>query len=249
MSVFFSLIGGIALGIISCALYFHFVHIKRLLIEHQAESAQLQEQLQSQNPAGEIDALRRGHEEREQLTRTKHASQLQQAEAALTETRQLHEATRIELNQRINELSLALTQHQNQTDTCKAELQKDVTSLLGILATLHRWDDEMIILMQQNKYMLNQNNEFSTIVKKTVVLALNAAIEAARAGEAGHGFAVVADEVRALATRAEMFSANYRDSIHKSDLVTTATFQDIQASGKMIFAAVHEIDSVISKFR
>ena len=105
----------------------------------------------------------------------------------------------------------------------------------------------MTMLMQHNMYMLNQNSEFSVIVKKTVLLALNAAIEAAHAGEAGRGFAVVADEVRLLATRAESFSSNYRDSICKSDLVTTSTFQDIQASGKMIFAAVHAIDSALSK--
>ncbi|HEY4492982.1 MAG TPA: chemotaxis protein, partial [Acidobacteriota bacterium] len=66
-------------------------------------------------------------------------------------------------------------------------------------------------------------------------------------GEAGRGFAVVADEVRSLATRAEGFSANYRDSLYKNDLVTTATFQDIQASGKMILTAVHALDSRLNK--
>jgi methyl-accepting chemotaxis protein len=52
----------------------------------------------------------------------------------------------------------------------------------------------------------------------------------------------VADEVRTLAERSEKLSRNYGDSLHKNDLTTTATFQQIQAEGKMIAAALAALD-------
>ncbi len=247
MNIFIVLIGGILLGTALCMQYFRLVYLKRLESKWHAERSQLQNELHNKVSASEVETIRSSHDALIQSIQTEHAALLNQAEAAHSKNQHLLEASLSQLEQRVNELTNELSQHQTKTGTCKAELQKDINSLMNILSTLHRWDDEMSLLMQQNKYMLDQNNEFSVIVKKTVVLALNAAIEAARAGEAGHGFAVVADEVRSLATRAEYFSANYRESLHKSDLVTTSTFQDVQASGKMIFAAVHAIDSALNK--
>jgi len=247
MNIFLILISSTFLGIALCAAYFRLVYVKRLESKWLTERSQLQIQLLDKVPASEIFALQASHETHIQSLQSGHAAILHEAEAALSECRELFDANKQHLELRIQELSDELIRHQAVTGTCKAVLQKDVSDLMNILSTLHRWDDEMSLLMQQNKYMLDQNNEFSIIVKKTVVLALNAAIEAARAGEAGHGFAVVADEVRSLATRAEYFSSNYRESLHKSDLVTTSTFQDVQASGKMIFAAVHAIDSTLNK--
>lgn len=249
MNALLFLMIGLMLGAIPCILFFRYAYIKRLQVDWQAERLLLKQQLHETIPASELISLRSSHEEHIQTLLTEHAAQIHKAEAEQTECEQLLHTTRQELEQRISDISTELTQHQSKIVSCKIDLKKDVTSLLNILSTLHRWDDEMSMLMEQNKYMLNQNNEFSVIVKKTVVLALNAAIEAARAGEAGHGFAVVADEVRSLATRAEGFSSNYRDSLFKSDMVTTSTFQDIQASGKMIFAAVHAIDSALNKLQ
>lgn len=248
MNTLFILFGGILLGMVLCTLYFRLAFIKRLRGAWQIEREHLLHQLQGKVPVSELDTLRASQEALAQSLNSEHLTQLSKAEAVHNECRQTLESSNQELKRHISELSDTLSLHQKNTEASKTELQKDVRSLLSILSTLHRWDDEMSMLMQQNKYMLNQNNEFSGIVKKTVVLALNAAIEAARAGEAGHGFAVVADEVRSLAIRAEGFSTNYRESLNKSDLVTTSTFQDIQASGKMIFAAVHEIDSALNKF-
>jgi hypothetical protein len=247
MNALITMIGGMVLGGALCALFFRLVYVKRLQVEWQTERAHLQHQLADKVPASELDALSAGHDDLIREMRAAHASALQAAEAALGECRQLLDSTSRGLEERIRELEQALSQHQTNTGYCKAELQKDVSGLLTILSTLNRWDDEMSKLMQQNALMLKQNREFSDIVKQTVILALNASIEAARAGEAGRGFAVVADEVRSLATRAEGFSANYRDSLYKNDLVTTATFQDIQASGKMIITAVHALDSRLNK--
>jgi methyl-accepting chemotaxis protein len=78
---------------------------------------------------------------------------------------------------------------------------------------------------------------------------LNAAIEAARAGESGRGFAVVADEVRKLAARSEALSIEYGRSLHKNDLTTTATFQEIQADGKMIVAAISGVEAIIGQLK
>lgn len=246
MSVLMLLLG-IFLGGSASFYYFRQVYIKRMLGEWVNTRAQLEQQILDRVPATDIDALRDNQEKHIEAIRAEHVTLLRKAEDARNECQAMLQASRQELDRRVSELSKAMTQQKNSTESCRVELKRDASSLLNILSTLHRWDDEMTILMQQNKYMLKQNNEFAVIVKKTVLLALNAAIEAAHAGDAGHGFAVVADEVRSLAIRAEGFSANYRDSLYKSDLVTTSTFQDIQASGKMIFAAVHAFDSAISK--
>jgi methyl-accepting chemotaxis protein len=95
--------------------------------------------------------------------------------------------------------------------------------------------------------MSEQNGQFYNIVKQIVILALNAAIEAARAGEYGRGFAVVADEVRALALRSQELSDSYRENLYKNDILTTSTFQDIQASGKMIMTELSTAQGQVDK--
>ena len=81
------------------------------------------------------------------------------------------------------------------------------------------------------------------------MLALNAAIEAARAGEAGRGFAVVADGVRVLADISTRLAQEYKRNLDKNDLVTTTTFQDMQASGNMIRTAVFGLRSTTDNIR
>lgn len=117
-------------------------------------------------------------------------------------------------------------------------LAGDVDSLLGLVKTFERWHDDMNVLITHNREMHAKNDEFSSIVRQVVIVTLNASIEAARAGELGRGFAVVADEMRSLATRAERLSKDYRANLYQNDLITTNTFQDLQAGGKMIIASV-----------
>jgi hypothetical protein len=55
--------------------------------------------------------------------------------------------------------------------------------------------------------------------------------------------------VRTLAFRSESLSKDYSNSLYKNDLTTTSTFQDIQAGGKMIMAAISGIESMVAQLR
>jgi len=129
------------------------------------------------------------------------------------------------------------------------KLAAEATQLRNVAITFEHWNEEMNSLMAQNRDMHKQNEEFGSIVKHIVIVSLNAAIEAARAGESGRGFAVVADEVRTLAFRSETLSKDYSKSLYKNDLTTTATFQEIQADGKMITSAIGSLESLISQLK
>ena len=129
------------------------------------------------------------------------------------------------------------------------KLASEATQLRNVAITFEHWHEDMDSLMAQNREMHLQNSEFGAIVKHIVIVSLNAAIEAARAGESGRTFAVVADEVRTLASRSEMLSKDYSNSLYKNDLTTTATFQENQADGKMIVSAIGSIESLIAQLR
>lgn len=123
----------------------------------------------------------------------------------------------------------------------------EAARLKGLAATFERWHEQMISLMTQNQDMHAKNHELASIVRHVLIVSLNASIEAARAGSAGRGFGIVASEVRALASRSEELSKSYRDSLHRNDVTTTATFQDIQAGGKMIAASLSSVESLASQ--
>ncbi|WOB09835.1 methyl-accepting chemotaxis protein [Piscinibacter gummiphilus] len=124
-----------------------------------------------------------------------------------------------------------------------------IDKLLGLIETFERWNDELNQLLQHNREMHSKNDEFAQIVNQVIIVALNASIEAARAGDQGRGFAVVAAEVRDLATRADKLSKDYRSNLYKNDLITGATFQDLQAGGKMIMGALNELRLLNGKTR
>ena len=127
------------------------------------------------------------------------------------------------------------------------KVESDLAELTDLLVTFERWHESLTQLMEHNAEMHNQNQEFFSIVKQIVILALNAAIEAARAGEHGRGFAVVADEVRNLAMRSQELSESYKENLNKNDFLTTATFQDIQAGGKMILTDVSATSEIVKE--
>jgi methyl-accepting chemotaxis protein len=138
----------------------------------------------------------------------------------------------------------------------KAEVLRQVDQIAAeaeeikqIAHAFERWHQDMISVMSQSKEMHGRGDDLGLIVRQLIMLSLNAAIEAARAGESARGFVVVAAEVRSLALKAQGLSSDLGKNLHKSDLLTTATFQDIQAGGKMMMAAISGLDSKIRQLR
>ena len=130
-----------------------------------------------------------------------------------------------------------------------ASIATEAARLKQLAVTFERWHEQMISLMGQNQEMHSKNQELSSIVAHVLIVSLNASIEAARAGPAGRGFSVVASEVRTLASRSQELSKSYRDSLHRNDLITTATFQDIQAGGKMIIASLGGVETLANQLQ
>jgi methyl-accepting chemotaxis protein len=126
-------------------------------------------------------------------------------------------------------------------------LGEDVRGLKDLALMFERWHQDMSALVERSRDMHDKNREFAAIVQQIVMLSLNATIEAARAGEAGRGFAVVAAQVRGLAGRSEALAASYSSSLDANDFATSSTFQDIQASGKLMMAALSGVEYAVEQ--
>lgn len=242
MSIVLTLMIGLAIGAAVSAVWFRRSYVPRLKSQWQAERAQLLEELARSVPASQIERQNQEHMQIIRDLESVHAIQIQQAADEKSACEQQINSLSRSFEQSQHTLENTVNQHHSHVANCQAEIKKDVLDLLTILSTFERWNDGMGKLVEANNVMQKRNRDFAEIVQQIIILALNATIEAARVGEAGRGFAVVASEVKSLASRSETFSAGYKDCLHKSDAVTIATFQDIQASGKMILTAVHALN-------
>ncbi|MFM0179143.1 methyl-accepting chemotaxis protein [Paraburkholderia aspalathi] len=214
-------------------------------VVHKLQSARLTARLRDEADA-RIKAL--------SAAQADHAEAIREREQAAQEMEALAVQLREELRQQsasVDELRATLkaaTDDKDQWAHQARQIAGEAAHLKSLGATFERWHEQMISLMTQNHDMHAKNQELSSIVRHVVIVSLNASIEAARAGPAGRGFAVVASEVRALAARSEELSKSYRDSLHRNDLTTTSTFQDIQAGGKMIAASLSSVESLANQF-
>lgn len=213
----------------------HKLHTRKLTARLSAE-ADVRLQALSAEHTNHGDAIR----EREQA-----AQEMEALAAQLSEELRQQSASVEELRATLK----AATDDKDQWAHQAQQIAGEAARLKSLGATFERWHEQMISLMTQNHDMHAKNQELSSIVRHVVIVSLNASIEAARAGPAGRGFAVVASEVRALAARSEELSKSYRDSLHRNDLTTTSTFQDIQAGGKMIAASLSSVESLANQFR
>jgi methyl-accepting chemotaxis protein len=241
---------GAVLGASGLGGYFY-MQLKNAQQQYEQELQQKQQQIDNMVERSELDGLQAQLEDQLNSTQDQLTSIQQDSEFQIS---QLED----EKTSLMNDLAMKQEQLDSQSSAVNHDIsdgltkvKKDLEDLQGLLITFERWHESLSQLMEHNSVMHKQNEEFFKIVKQIVILALNAAIEAARAGEFGRGFAVVADEVRSLAMRSQELSESYRENLSKNDFLTTSTFQDIQASGKMLYTEVLSttavIDGLISK--
>ncbi len=202
--------------------------LKARLREHEAQRQTLQAERRAPDEwdalHAEIDALRAA------------------GEAA---AREWHARERALESEHAHALQSVLQQASQACDVAQGntqELAGAIRDLYGMETTFERWHADMTVLLDHNRGMHAKNDEFSLIVRQMVMVALNASIEAARAGATGRGFSIVANEMRSLSARAEALSADYRRTLYENDLITTTTFQDMQAGGRMILGAVRGLE-------
>jgi methyl-accepting chemotaxis protein len=134
-------------------------------------------------------------------------------------------------------------------DSNAKTLADEVAELKHLAEAFERWHQDMISLTASNRSLHRTGEDLVAVARNLIMVSLNAAIEAARAGESARGFVVVAAEVRNLANRAQELAGALREGLHKNNLLTASTFQDIQAGGKLVMAAVSGLGSSVNKLR
>lgn len=231
------LIGAVGGGVVTAML---------ALLAHRSYSAKAMTRLHADAEARHDALAQVNAGQREQIAQ---GEQDRQALEALVQRLRVEAAKQAEAADGFNSALKAARAERDQWAGHARLIAGEASRLRGLASTFERWHEQMISLMERNQNMHEQNQELSSIVRHVVIVSLNASIEAARAGTVGRGFAVVAGEVRALAARSEALSKSYSDSLHRNDLTTTATFQDIQAGGKMITASLSSVEALANQFQ
>lgn len=129
------------------------------------------------------------------------------------------------------------------------ELAEEIARLKDLALAFERWHQDMIATMAQNQQLNNNGEELTDAARQLIMVSLNATIEAAHAGDTTRGFVIIAAEIKNLALRVQGLSRNIDSNLHKSHLMATATFQDIQAGGKMMMALLSGLELMIKHLR
>ena len=129
------------------------------------------------------------------------------------------------------------------------DLTHEIAHLKTLAIAFERWHEDMIYMTARTRDMNEKGDALATIARQMVMVSINAAIEAARAGDVARGFVVVAAEVKIQAKLMQTLSGDMGKDLQKSELMTTATFQDIQAGGKAMMAAISGLESMVKQLR
>jgi hypothetical protein len=128
------------------------------------------------------------------------------------------------------------------------ESQDTISKLLGLVRTFERWHDDMNELIAHNRDASQERR-----VRPDREPGHHRGLERLHRGRTrrctwsrlcGGG----AGGARPGAA-AEKLSKSYRANLYQNDLITTTTFQDLQAGGKMIMGAVIGLDLINKKTR
>ena len=124
------------------------------------------------------------------------------------------------------------------------DLTRELAHLQTLALVFERWHEDMIQMTAQTRDMNDKGEDLAYIARQMIMVSINAAIEAARAGDVARGFVVVAAEVKSQAQRVHVLSGDMSKNLRKTELMTTLTFQDIQAGGKLMMAAISGLELI-----
>jgi methyl-accepting chemotaxis protein len=128
-------------------------------------------------------------------------------------------------------------------------LAKGIADLKALAVAFERWHEDMIFMTGQSRSLNRMGEDLSRVARQMIMVSLNAAIEAAHAGHIARGFVVVAAEVKNQAQHVQALSGDMCKTLNTGELTTTATFQDIQAGGKMMMAAISGLELMVKQLR
>lgn len=199
-----------------------------------------EERMASMVPRAEYVAQRKAHEE----TLLSLQNRLAQSERVCAELRDenrglMHERDNAHMAIEASRAELRAAAA-DRTAVLRA-LASDLAELEALLTTFDRLHEALDQVLSHTQQMERDSAAFEWIAKQALTLSLNASIEATRAGEHGRGFAVVAEQVKALAARSRALNNEYQQALKRNVVITTTTFQDVQASGRLVTTSLREL--------